>query len=164
MTWAVARLRMRPSHFRRSAFSLIEVLVAVGLFTLASAVLVQSAYDAVRAYETVRPDSQRDQLYRFVLRSILAIQEREEMEDGDEWELPDESRADWEVEIEDGEMLNLFRVMVTIRLQGDRFSSVDDDEERRFEVMLFRPDWEMEDGAGILDDRRNALEDRRREL
>jgi len=145
----------------RSAFTLLEVLLALGLFALASAVLVESVRNTLMAYESVRPDSQREQFFRFMLRSIVAIEDRAEMEDGGDWKLPDDSRADWEVEIEDGEMLNLFRANIVITLQADRFGGGEGDE-RRFEVFLFRPDWEMEDGAGVREDRQDALEDRRR--
>ncbi|MGE9296446.1 MAG: prepilin-type N-terminal cleavage/methylation domain-containing protein [Puniceicoccales bacterium] len=152
---------MLTNHQRPNGFTLLEVLLALGLFAIASAALVQSASDALRAYDVVRTDSEREQMYRYLLRSIVSIEERDEMEDGGDLRLPDDTRADWEAEIEDGEMVDLFRVLITIELESDRFSS-GDEEVRTFEVLLFRPDWQMEDGEGILDDRRKAMEDRRR--
>lgn len=154
---------LTPSSDSRRAFTLLETLVALSLFTVASALLVQSALNAVRAVEAVRSDSDQEQLFRFVLRTIMAIEDREAMEDGDDWELPDESTATWEVEIEETEMLDLFRVNVEIELDRGRFGGSGEDITRNYQIFLYRPDWEYEDGNRdqILNDRRDNLEDRR---
>lgn len=144
-------------------FTLIEVLVALALFALASGILVTSALNAVRATEAVRSDSDQEQLFRFMLRSIIAIEDREELEDGGDWKLPDESQADWEAEVEDTEMVDLFKVTIQVNLDRGNFGASDDDVSRSYEVFLYRPDWESVDGNrdNLLEDRRQNLEDRR---
>lgn len=151
----------RQNHF--TGFTLLEVLVSLGLFALASALLVQAALNAVRAYETVQSDSDQEQLFRFALRSIIAIEDREEIEDGGEIELPDDSTVDWEVEIEETEMVDLFQVSIQIELDGGNFGESEEDITRNYQVYLYRPDWQTEDTnrEDLLEDRRNNLEDRR---
>ncbi|WP_309385468.1 type II secretion system protein [Cerasicoccus frondis] len=141
---------------RRNGFTLIEALLAIGLFTLASAMLIQAAYSSIYAYEAVQNNSDKEQYYRYVLRSIIAIEEQDTMEDGGDWNLPDDTLANWEAEIEDADMIDLFRVSIQITLE-------DEDEPRSFEVYLYRPDWSSVDGdrEGLLNDRREKLEERR---
>ncbi|GHB97759.1 prepilin-type N-terminal cleavage/methylation domain-containing protein [Cerasicoccus arenae] len=144
----------------RTGFTLVEVLLALGLFALASAMLVQSATNAIRAYEAVQSNSNQEQMYRFMLRSIIAIEDREEVEDGGDWELPDESAASWEAEIEETEMLDLFRVTIQIEIESNSSQS-SSDEPRSFEVYLYRPDWsEAGEREQLLNERRDAWEDR----
>jgi len=149
-------------NISRRAFTLLEVLVALSLFAVASAMLVQSALNAVRAYELVQPESNREQMFRFVLRTIIATEDREEMEDGGDITLPDDSVANWEAEIEETQLLDLFLVTIEVELD-DGFGGSGEEITRSYQVHLYRPDWDYEDGNRdeILEDRRDNLEDRR---
>lgn len=145
-----------------SAFTLLEVLLALALFSIASALLVQSATDALRAFEAVKGNANEEQFYRFVLRQALAVENQEEFEDGNDVLLPDERSAHWEAEVEDAGMVDLYQARITVEIEGDRFSSRDDAEPRVYAVYLYRPQWSAVDGdrADILEDRREAWEDR----
>lgn len=100
-------------------FTLIEFIVAVGLFAMASAILIQSVSDALTAYETVKSNSNREQLFRFAVRTIISIEDREEMEDGGDLEMPEGLNATWEVETEEADMVALYRATITIDLQDN---------------------------------------------
>ncbi|WP_309397409.1 type II secretion system protein [Cerasicoccus maritimus] len=143
-------------QYRRDGFTLIEALLAIGLFTIASAMLIQAAFNSVYAFEAIQSNSDKEQLYRYLLRSIIAIEDQETMEEGGDWQMPDETQANWEVVIEDAEMVDLYRVVISITLE-------EDDEAREFEVHLYRPDWSSVDGdrEQLLNDRAKNLEERR---
>lgn len=141
---------------RRDGFTLIEAILAIGLFAVASGMLIQAAVNSVFAYEAVKSNSDQSQIYRYLLRSIAAIEDQEEMEEGGDWPLPDDTTANWEVVVEDTEMVDLFHVTVEIELE-------DDDEPTAFELYLYRPDWSSvdTDRETLINDRRENLEDRR---
>lgn len=138
-------------------------MLALGLFVIASAMLVQAAFNAIRAYEAVQSDSNHEQLYRFALRTIVAIAEQEEFEDGGEIRLPDDSQVNWEAEIEDTEMVDLFSVKLSLELDGGVGNSSLEAETREYTIYLYRPEWASVDGdrGQLLEDRRQNLEKRR---
>lgn len=156
--------RRVPSAF---GFTLLEVLLSLALFTIATGILAGSLYSGLQAYRSARSDTQIENRYRLVLRQVLAISDRETFDGSGEVRLPDGDTADWETTLEQGELLDLFVARVSVRLRGDITAALPDAEladGRQFELLLYRPDWaEPMERGHLLEDRRTALEKRREE-
>lgn len=145
------------------AFSLIEVLVALAIFALAVAVLAQSVSNAIHGLEVVKSDSHKAQLYRFAMRQILQIEDRDEVEDGGSFETPEDGPVDWSAEIEETEILDLFTLTVELKLDEKGGSIFDRDEGYVEKVYVYRPNWsDSADRQALLDDKRTALDSERR--
>lgn len=149
------------------AFTLIEVLLALGLFVVATGILAGSLYSGLQAYRAAASDTLTENRYRLVLREVLQISDRTEFERGGLLRLPDDTRAHWEVQLGDNPvLLDLLEAQITVRLEGDLPVGGgvvrEPERERSFLLQLYRPDWmDVTDRAQLLDDRRRALEERR---
>lgn len=153
---------------RRCGFTLMEVLLAITLFVVASGVLAGAIYSGLQAYRGAQSDSVLENRYRLVLRQVLLISERTEFERGGTLRLPDGTQADWDATIEaDSQLLDLFNVNVVVRLSGDLPASAtttaaQSRHERDFNLYLHRANWsDSGDRGRLLEERRRALEDRR---
>lgn len=151
---------------RSSGFTLVEVLLALGLFVIASGVLAGAIYSGLQAYRGAQSDADIENRYRLVLRQVLSISDRTEFERGGTLRLPDGTVADWDAMIEDdSQLLDLFNVNVTVRLSGNLPSTAAaavPQQERDFHLYLYRATWsDAGDRGRLLDERRRALEDRR---
>lgn len=146
----------------RSAFSLIEVLVALAIFALAVGSLASSVRNAIHGLEVTKSDAHKNQLYRFTLRQVLMIEERDEVESGGQVETPEDGPVDWDAEIEETEILDLFELTVSMSLADDRPSFSSNDPLRTEKLYVFRPGWsDGLDRSTLLTDKQDALRDRR---
>ncbi|WOO40038.1 type II secretion system protein [Rubellicoccus peritrichatus] len=145
-----------------AGFSLIEVLVALAIFALAVAMLSESVKNAMHGLEVVKSDSHKDQLYRFALRQVLLIEERDEVEDGGQVETPEDGPVDWDAEIEDTEILDLFQLTVSMSLADDKPSFSSGEPSRVEKLYVFRPGWsDGVDRSSLLTDKKDALQNQR---
>ena len=147
----------------RLGFSLMEVLVALAIFAIAIAVLAQAVNNAIRGLELVKHDQHQAQLYRFGLRQILRLEERDEVEDGGKFETPEDGSIDWSAEVEETEILDLFELKVEMSLEGQEVSVFDDKEGVHLETLyVYRPTWsDSLDRESLLQDKQDALEQER---
>lgn len=151
--------KYRPSK----AFSLIEVLVALAIFAITVATLSQAVYNALNGLHVIKSDAHREQLYRFALRQILLIEDRDEMEDGDSIETPEDGPVDWNAEIEETDILDLFELRVEMTLDGDGMS-LGGNPGRVETLYVFRPEWsESAERSTLKQDKIEALRDSRRD-
>lgn len=128
-------LRMRKG---KRAFSLVEVLMALALFAIMGAVLLQSVLNGIHALDLVRPEGRQAEDVRFILRQILSIEDRNAFENGGEIETVASGPARWSAEIEETEVLDLFRVEVQIAI-GENNQRPDGG--IREVLYLYRPRW-----------------------
>lgn len=151
----------------RCAFTLAEVLLALGLFVVAAGILAGALYSGMQAYRAASGDAQIENRYRLVLRQVLEISDRTEFERGGTLRLPDGTDAEWSAQLRDNPVLvDLLEAEVTVKLR-DTFSGTGGRDaapaERSFTLQLYRTDWqEPTDRSQLLEDRRSALDDRRR--
>jgi len=134
----------------RPAFSMIELLVALALFALVVATLSQSIHNALYGMEVVKADNEEEPLYRFALRQILMIEERELLEDGGTLTTPDGRTIDWEAELEVTDILDLFTLRLELSLPTEDLSLFDRQPERRERLYIFRPGWALPDERDSL--------------
>lgn len=169
MTGRAGSLRIPLYQFRYGlrvlrpfAFSLIEVLVALAIFALCIGVFAQSLYNAMHGLEVVKSNSHEDQLYRFALRQVLRIEDREEVEDSDSIETPEDGPVDWSAEIEETEVLDLFKLTVEMTLAKSGGSIFDREAGRVETLYVYRPNWsDSIDRDSLKQDKQDALNNER---
>ncbi|MEX2382793.1 MAG: prepilin-type N-terminal cleavage/methylation domain-containing protein [Opitutales bacterium] len=121
----------------RQAFTLIEILVSLVLFSFAVMVLSSAYLNVLASYEAVRQDQVLEEETRFVLSSILAIEIRDEMEDGGIIETLHAGPVNWSARLENTEVADLFLVELHLVFSGEHR-----EKEKYRTIHLFRPGWE----------------------
>lgn len=122
----------------RSAFTLIEVLVALTILAIAAVVLGAAYANTLGAHAAVAQRASGGSAMDFLHEQILNEPEREKVEKGGDLSLPDDRRLSWEAKIEEVAVPDLFRVTVTTRIAGGTMKS---DEQATDTFMVLRPTW-----------------------
>ncbi|MEX0325246.1 MAG: PilW family protein [Puniceicoccaceae bacterium] len=142
----------RNSH--RRGFSLIEVVIAVSLAGIAFFVLTQTFFNVLLTLESLESQSDYQKDVRFVRREIIQIADRDELEDGGEITTLDLGQADWRVEIEETEIVDLFKVLLEIDFENPDGEPI----EYREILYLMRPTWsDPIESSAILSEVRDAI-------
>ncbi len=129
--------------------------MAVALFSIMGGVLLQSVINGIHALDRVRPEGREAEDVRFVLRQILSIEDRAAFENGGDVETVDAGPARWRADIEETEVLDLFRVEIQMAIGGDTLRP---EEGIREVLYLYRPAWsDPIDRSILLEDKRSAL-------
>jgi len=146
----------------RQAFTLMEVALATAIFGMALVVLTSAFANALTAMNVMRSDAQNEPMLRFLRSKIISVANLENFEDGEELYLPDGGSANWMAEVQPTTTADLFRVSLTINIEGkDDADSVQHTET----LYLLRPTWsESDDRADIIEDASRELETRRRTI
>jgi prepilin-type N-terminal cleavage/methylation domain-containing protein len=150
------QLKSRQKH---SGFSFLEVLLALALFALASAILTTSLTTALILRErgdVMEPVAYAIQLAReqLLLEPTIGDAER-----GAEIDLPFGGRIRWRTVIEPTEIVNLFAIELTISIDGLDSHS---DGEHVQQLWLLRPTWSLsEERNALLDEKRRLIESER---
>jgi general secretion pathway protein I len=105
---ATASFRLRRST--PSAFTLLEVLVALAIFALAAVVLGATYVNALNAYEAVSRRNVYDADLRFVRSAVLTEPDRDKVEEGGDLDLGDGKRAHWQADVAATDTVDLFSV------------------------------------------------------
>jgi len=143
----------------RSAFTLVEVLIAMVIFASASAVLMSTFVNALLARERSANEDLLHADLRAVRMQLLLEPELEAAEDGGEYPTLNHGAARWEAEIEPTEVVDLFRVQLSVQLAGPEGGESSAYQETLY---LLRPTWsEADERSQLLEDKRQALEDSR---
>jgi len=152
----------RHSRRRRAAaFSLIEVVIAVAIFAMAASALMAAFVNALLARESAVSNDQLHADIRAVRMQLLLEPDIEAAEDGDEYQTLHSGEAVWEALIEPTHLVDLFRVRLDIRFSEPPEGQAADYAETLY---LLRPTWsESDERADLLQDKREALEDTRRD-
>lgn len=156
----------RRIHFHsprsRTAFSLIEVVIAVAIFGMAASVLMSAFTNALLARDRSVSNDLLNADIRSVRMQLLLEPDIEAAEDGDDYETLSSGLATWEARIEPTNVVDLFRVELRID-----FSEPPEDlpEEYSESLYLLRPTWsESDERSDLLQDKREELESMRRRL
>ena len=149
-------MRFPNSITRRSAFTLIEVVISIAIFAIA-AVMLGSAYVGVlESYEAASKGRQRDEDMRFARQLLLAESDVKKATEGADFETPDHRRVRWSSTITPTAMPDLFQVEFVCETQdtsGTKRSSET--------FTLLRPNWSE---AAARDQLRKDVRERIQEL
>ncbi|HLS27879.1 MAG TPA: prepilin-type N-terminal cleavage/methylation domain-containing protein [Opitutales bacterium] len=131
---------MQPQSDRRSsaAFTLVEVLLALMLFSLSAVVLGAAYLNVLNGYEMVRQNEGREEDLRMVRSMILQQPDREELERGGEVEGFYLGRIFWRAHIDPAPTPDLFLVTVEIEYRPHNSDLAQQDAQQFY---LFRPSW-----------------------
>lgn len=95
---------------RRAGFTLIEVLVALMIFALASLVLAGAYLNVLNAYQAAERANQRNEDLAFARAQLLAEPDRVKAETGADFDSPDKRHVKWSATIAAATMPDLFTV------------------------------------------------------
>lgn len=100
----------------RSAFTLVEVMVALAIFAMAAIVLGASYVNVLMGYAMVNRAPHADADLYFVKAALHAEADREAAEEGDEFESTNGRRVRWSTVITPLNVADLFEVTLTCEL------------------------------------------------
>jgi general secretion pathway protein I len=120
------------------AFTLLEVLLALALFSISVVVLSASFVNVLNSIEAVKVDQTLEQEMAFVRSVVLTAPDLDFLEEGGEISTVGLGFARWEAIAEPTEVADLFKVEIKITFEGR-----DDVPERIIEqsLLLLRPAW-----------------------
>jgi len=137
---------------------LIEVLISLAIFALAAVVLGAAYINVLNAYARVNDAARNEQDVQFARHALLVETDREEAEEGGDFETADGRQVRWEARIEPSDIADLFDV--TFRCELGRTQDAEPEViEQRFR--LLRPTWSIENER---ETRRKEAADRIAEL
>jgi prepilin-type N-terminal cleavage/methylation domain-containing protein len=122
----------------RAGFTLIEVLLALALFSISVVVLASAYINVLFGLESVRVDRVLEQEMAFVRSVVLTAPDRETLEEGGELPTGELGIAYWEAELEPTAIADLFVVQVSVSLEGTREAEGKSLTER---LVVLRPAW-----------------------
>ncbi|MFU8848114.1 MAG: type II secretion system protein J [Opitutales bacterium] len=139
-----------------SAFTLIEVLIALTIFAMASTFLIATFVGTL----SLRERSVNKDIFKADIESVrmqlLLEPNLDDAEDGGQYPTLSHGEASWRAKIEPTEIVDLFRVELNIEFAEPPEDGPDFYEETLF---LLRPTWsEAGERSQLLDDKRQELE------
>lgn len=147
---------MRPGN---SGFTLIEVVIALAVFAMASSYLMSTFVNALLAREQRVSDDLLFADVRAVRMQLLLEPNLEDAKDGGRYTTFNSGEATWQAEVEPTEVIDLFRVSLSIQ-----FSEPGEGQPENYgeSLYLLRPTWsESDERADLLESKRSALRDSR---
>ncbi|MDQ8193372.1 type II secretion system protein [Coraliomargarita sp. SDUM461004] len=145
---------------RNTAFTLVEVLIAVAIFAMTASVLMSAFVNALLARESAANYDRLNSDIRAVRLQLLLKANLEDAEDGDHYETLHCGEATWEAQIIATNIIDLFQVQLNIHFSDPPEGLPSDHSEALY---LLRPTWsESDERSDLLQDKREALEDIRR--
>ena len=151
-----------PRSKRIAAFTLVEVLIAVAIFAMAASVLMSAFVNALLSRGSAAKYDLLNADIRAVRMQLLLEPNLEDAEDGNEYETVHCGEASWEALVVPTNVVDLFKVELNIRFSEPPEGLVADYTETLY---LLRPTWsESDERSDLLQDKREALEDMRRDF
>lgn len=146
-------------EIRQRGFSLIEVVIAIAIAGVAFIVLTETFFNVLLTLDSLEAETDLEKDIRFVRREIVAIADRDEVEDGGTITTLDHGPAEWEVALEETDILDLFRVHLSITFEPRDADPVQYEET----LYILRPTWsDPIISSSILAEARDRIEDEQR--
>ena len=149
---------IRATRKRRQprGFSLIEVVIAIAIAGTAFLVLTETFFNVLLTVDGLEAESDFEKDVRFVRRQIIQIPERDEIEEGGEITTLDHGEAEWQAEIEETEVVDLFRVLLTVEFENPGGEPTTCAET----LYLLRPTWsDPIESSAILSEVRDRIQE-----
>lgn len=123
----------------KQGFTLIEVTVALAIFALAAVALTQSFLGGLFSLENFKFDDSKEDSLMFVYSKVIALKERSELEKGGSIQTIENGLAKWNATIEKTEVLELYKVNITVTFEEEKILKLIRPHEEEF--YLYRPKW-----------------------
>ena len=153
------------SNSSTKGFMLLEVLIALALFGMSAVFLVEGV--GLVSKEIVNRKNFRDLEgdLVWIRAQVFEQTDYEKMEDGGDIQALTMGEVRWETEIEMTEILDVFRVSLTLTYDGSDEFEVDGGE-TTYIMYLFRPTWSKNsdfstERGRLVDDKRKKIEEMR---
>ena len=158
--------RISPKH-SPGGFMLIEVLIALALFGMTAVFLVEGV--SLVSREIVERKNFRDLEgdLVWIRAQVFKQTDYEKMQDGGDIQALTMGEVSWETEIEMTEVLDVFRVSLTLSYDGNDEFEVEGGE-RTYVMYLYRPTWSRNsdfatERGRLVDEKREKIEQMREE-
>lgn len=123
----------------RRAFTLVEVLVSLAIFAIASVVLAAAYLNVIGGYSSLTQRQQQEEDWKFARTRILSEPDRLKIEAGGRLPLPGGRNLAWRAKVEPTEVADLFRVMITCEAPATEAGR--EPWHREQSVLLLRQGW-----------------------
>ena len=153
---------MRPHRLKNNsskAFSLVEVLIALALFAIASNLISSAFINALLSRERDNKTLYRDLAIATARKQLLLEAKIDDAEDGGKIETLELGEVDWYSEILPSEIVDLFEVHLYVE-----FFDLKDSRQTNYDEILFllRPTWsESDERSTLFAEKKEALLDLR---
>lgn len=133
---------MRASIRVRRGFTLLEVLAALMIFSIAAVVLAASYMNVLLSYDAVSRGAQVGEDFAFARQLVMAQTDRKKVEEGGDFQTANGRRVAWHAEVVATEVPDVFQVSFTCEIdetgrpEPDKLTQV-------FRVL--RPTWSAAD-------------------
>lgn len=137
----------RASASRRRGFTLMEVIIALGILALAAVVLGAAYVNVLISYQSANRDSQADEDFWFARSQLLSTSDRKKAEEGLSFDGVAGRRITWRAEITETELPDLFDVRFSCEqnsLSGGGSTM------RAEQFRLLRPTWSEPSKRDVL--------------
>ncbi len=146
---------------------LIEVLIALALFGMATVFLVDGISVASRTMRLMKDTREMEQDLLWARSQIFKEHRYEEIEDGGEVKALTIGEITWETEIEMTEVVDLYSVVLTMEYEGNDEIGIEPGE-RISKMFLLRPGWANESDfatkrSRLLEDKRDKIREMKEE-
>jgi general secretion pathway protein I len=136
-----------PPARSQSAFTILEVLVALLIFTMAAVVLGDTYVNVLTAYQSATRGNQTNRDVRFARLALLAEPDREKVEKGGDFDAGNNRHLTWKATIDPTELPDLF----TVTFECDITSpDLKEPEHAKETFRVLRPTWSKDDERAKL--------------
>lgn len=143
----------------RRGFSLVEVVIAIAIAGIAFIVLTETFFNVLLTLDSLEEETDFEKDIRFVRREIISLPDREQLEDGGTITTLDHGPADWEAQLEETDILDLFKLKLTITFAPPEADPLVYEET----LHLLRPTWsDPISSSGILAEAKDRIEEQKR--
>lgn len=122
----------------RAGFTILEVLVALAIFTMAAIVLGTAYVNVITAYQVSARGNELNQDIRFARAMLLAEPDRDKAEAGGQFDGDKGRRVTWKAAIEPTRTADLFTVAFECEISG---ADLKQNYRLRQSFSLLRPTW-----------------------
>ena len=129
---------MKYIRLKPRGFTLIEVLISLAIFALASVVLAAAYLNVLGSYQAVARRQQGEEEWKLVRAVVLSEADRKKVEEGGRLQLADSSTLNWTATIESTAVADLFAV--TVRSE-QAAATANENRVREQKIFLLRPKW-----------------------
>lgn len=129
---------MKTAGIQRRAFTLVEVLISLAIFALASVVLAAAYLNVLGAYQSVAFRQRGEEEWKLIRSVVLSEADREKVLAGGTLQLSDGGSVRWTASIVPGGVADLFTA--TVRIEPE-VSPGGENIAREQRIPLLRPGW-----------------------